>query len=202
VGWWQSHDVPFGFSTYIGLEADATFIYSYNTTIVPGLLQTEDYARVVVKPGIPPGYASQWVEEQVTVRLRRQRILSQDFPARLHALMDEAALRRAIGSPAVMKAQLDHILDQSRLPNITVQVIPYRAGVYAALDNSFSILEFPAPMHEMAYTEGIFGFVYLERPQDVERYQRTFRDTQAVALSNHESAELIAQMSADLAAGA
>lgn len=200
-GWWQSHDVPFGFGTYIGLEADATFIRSYNTTMVPGLLQTEDYARALLREGYGPDYDSERVEELVTVRLRRQRVLSQEFPLQLHVLMDEAALHRAIGGPAVMKVQLDHILRQATLSNITVQVIPYRRGFYWALDNSFCILEFPQPMHEIAYAEGIFGFVFLERQQDVDRCLRIFHDTQEIALSSPESLELIAQISVRLSGG-
>jgi transcriptional regulator with XRE-family HTH domain len=102
-GWWQSHDLPFGFGNYVGLEADATFIHSYNATVVPGLLKTQDYARAVLKE--VPDCPSEWVEEQVIVRLRRQQILTQEFSAHLHAIMDEAALRRVVAGPAVMKAR-------------------------------------------------------------------------------------------------
>lgn len=199
-GWWQSHDLPFGFRTYVGLEADATFIRSYNATVVPGLLQTQDYARAVLKE--MPDRPSEWVEEQVAVRLRRQQILTQEFPAQLHAVIDEAALRRVVAGPAVMKAQLARILEQSSLPNIVVQVIPYNAGAYAGQDSSFAILEFLAPMHEIVYAEGIFGFIYIERSQDVDRSQRIFRDMQEAALDARESTGLIAEISAGLAAGA
>ena len=200
-GWWQSHDLPFGFSTYVGLEADSVSIRSYNSMLVPGLVQTEDYARAVLMINLSQGYTSDWVEEQLAVRLRRQLILSQDFPPQIHAVIDEAALHRTIGSTAVMKAQLNHMIELSRLPNIVIQVIPYGAGAYAALDSSFAILEFPAPMHRIVYAEGIFGFIYLERPHDVERCQLAFRDTQEIALSAYESIGLIIQMSAELAAG-
>jgi transcriptional regulator with XRE-family HTH domain len=195
-GWWQSHDLPFGFGTYVGLEADATSIRSYNAVILPGLLQTEDYARAVLKGA--RGSTSEWIEELVAVRLRRQGILSQDFPTQLYAVIDEAALRRVVGSPEVMKAQLAHMLEQASLANIVVQVIPYSAGAYEGVDSSFSILELPVPMHEIAYAEGIFGFIYLERPQDVERCQRVFLDMQAVALSARESVALISEISVEL----
>lgn len=144
-GWWQTYDVPYG--TYIGLEADATSICSHEITVIPGLLQTADYARALLE-AVSPVSDPQRIEQRVTIRLTRQRILSQQDPPNFHVIIDEAALRRIVGHPAVMKAQLDHIVERSSLPNVTIQVIPYDAGAYPALDSSFTILEFPVPCRE------------------------------------------------------
>jgi len=194
-GWWQSYDVPYG--TFIGLEADAIAIDTYHATIVPGLLQTADYARAVIKVGrLAP--SPEIIEQRVTLRLTRQRLLTQDNPPQFHAIMDEAALRRIIGSPSFMKAQLDHIIEKSSLPNVAVQVIPYGTGAYPALDSSFTILELPGPLPGVIYVEGLFGSIYLERRQDVERYQHIFQDIQLIAATEQKSIALIAKARRDL----
>jgi transcriptional regulator with XRE-family HTH domain len=193
--WWQSYDVPFG--TFIGLEADAASIGKYHATIVPGLLQTEDYARAIIESGAPAP-SSELIEQRIAVRLARQRLLSRDDPPKLHVIMDESALRRIIGRPSVMKAQLDHIVDQTDQPNVVVQVIPYDAGMYPALDSSFTILGFPASTPGVVYVEGLFGFIFVERPHEIERYQRVFKNLESVAANKHDSITIIKKASIDL----
>jgi len=187
-GWWQSYDVPFG--TYIGLEADAISIRKYHVSIVPGLLQTEGYARAIIEGGKPTP-TPELIEQRVEVRLRRQRLLTQGDPPQLHVIMDEAALHRIIGRPSIMKAQLDHLVKKASLPNVAIQVIPYGTGMYPALDSSFTILEFPEPMPAVVYVEGLFGFIFVERRYDVERYQRIFNDLRSIAANFNESIEVI-----------
>ena len=194
-GWWQTYDVPYG--TYIGLEADATSICSHEVTVIPGLLQTADYARAMLQAASPVSDPHR-IEQRVTIRLTRQRILSQQDPPHFHVIMDEAALRRIVGHPAVMKAQLHHIVERSSLPNVTIQVIPYDAGAYPALDSSFTILEFPSPMSGMVYLEGTFGFMFVERPQDFERYKNIFRNMQIIAADSRETIALIGKVSKEL----
>jgi len=194
-GWWQSYDVPY--ATFIGLEADATAIDTYHATIVPGLLQTAYYAHALIKVGrLAP--SPEIIEQRVTLRLTRQRLLTQDTPPQLHVIIDEAALRRIIGSPSVMKAQLDQIIEKSSLPNVAVQVIPYDTGAYPALDSSFTILELPGPMPRIIYVEGLFGSIYLEQRQEVERYQDIFQDMQLIAATGQKSIALITKASRDL----
>ena len=132
------------------------------------------------------------------MRLTRQQLLFQDAPPSLHVIIDEAALRRVIGSHSTMKAQLDHLIQLSSLPHVLVQVIPFDAGAYPAVDSSFTVLELPSPIPGVVYVEGLFGFVYLERPQDLERYRRTFRETQSFAAGESESIAFIERISRDL----
>jgi transcriptional regulator with XRE-family HTH domain len=194
VGWWQAYDVPYG--TYIGLEGDATSISVFHTTIIPGLLQTADYTRAIMAGG---SLSPEAIEQNVAVRLRRQELLDQGNPPELHVVVDEAALHRRIGSPSIMRAQLHHIIAKSSLPNVSVQVIPYVRGAYEAMDSSFSILEFPNQMAGIVYVEGLFGFIYLEREQDLQRYKDAFLGAQSAAVSDRESIELITMINSNMA---
>jgi transcriptional regulator with XRE-family HTH domain len=194
-GLWQSHDLHY--ATFLGLEGDATSIDNFEVSLFPGLLQTTDYARAIIE-GMSLHPSPEKIEKGVAIRLKRQRLLVQDNPPRLRVIVDESAVRRIIGSPSVMKAQLDHIIEISSLPNVSVQVIPYDAGAYPALDSCFTILEFASPVPGVIYVEGLIGLVYLERPQDVERYQRIFRDMQSIAATEQESVTLIAEASEGL----
>lgn len=128
-GWWQSYDVPF--RTYIGLESDATSISVFTNVVIPGILQTVEYAQAIItRHGIAP----KAIEQHVAVRLRRQARLEQDSPPQLAVVVDEAALRRRVGSPSIMKAQLDRILEKSSLPNVSVRAIPFESGAYDAME--------------------------------------------------------------------
>jgi transcriptional regulator with XRE-family HTH domain len=191
-GWWQSYDLHY--ATFLGLEADATSIDNFEVSVFPGLLQTADYARAIIeKMSLHP--SPEKIDKGVAARLKRQQLLIQDNPPPLRVIVDESALRRIIGSPSVMKAQLDHIIKISSLPNVSVQVIPYDTGAYPALDSCFTILEFASPVPGVIYVEGLIGLIYLERPQDVERYQRIFRDMHSIAATEQESITLIAEAS-------
>jgi transcriptional regulator with XRE-family HTH domain len=194
-GWWESYDLPFPFDvqfeTYLGLEGDATSISVFEPALIPGLLQTEDYARAVMT-GF--GFSPEEAEERVAVRLRRQALLDQDDPPQLRVVVDEAALRRRIGSSAIMKAQLDQLIARSGLPNISVQVIPFDCGSYKAIAGGYRILEFSGQLTEIVHVEGLFGSIYLERPQDIERHRDAFLNAQSVASNGQESIKLIAKM--------
>jgi transcriptional regulator with XRE-family HTH domain len=192
-GWWQSYDLPF--STYIGLEADAISIKDYDSAIVPGLLQTAEYARAVhevVLPELEPEKINQGVE----VRLKRQRLLTQEPPLHYWAVLDEAVLHRLVGGTSVMGAQLERLIEASKLPNITMQVIPYSAGAHPALDSTFKILDFAEPVPSVVYVEGLVGWIYVERPQDVGRYRQVFERLCDIALTPQESIELVASVKA------
>jgi transcriptional regulator with XRE-family HTH domain len=193
-GWWQSYGVLFG--TYIGLESDASSISVFHATVVPGLLQTADYARAILtatRSG-PEG-----IDQLVEVRLRRQELLNRDDPPEVLVVLDEAALRRQIGGPSIMKPQLDRIIEQSGLPNVSVRVIPYARGAYKAIDSSFIMLEFANQMAGIVFVEGLFGLLYIEREQDLERYREVFLSARSSAMSEDESIELITEISDGMA---
>jgi len=192
TGWWQGYDLDY-FATYVGLEAEAAGIKYFQSTIVPGLMQTPDYARAMHEAGIPK-FSPERIDQLIEVRLTRQRLLAQEPPLRLDAVLDEAVLHRAVGGPTVMTAQLDRLIEASNQPNITMQVIPYRVGAHPAMDSTFNILEFAGGMPSVVYVEGLVGWIYVERPQDIDRYQQVFEHLRTVALSPQDSVELLAKI--------
>jgi transcriptional regulator with XRE-family HTH domain len=194
AGWWQSYDLN-QFADYVGLEADAVSVKNYQSILIPGLLQTPDYARAVNEAVIPQPDPER-LEEQTEVRLRRQERLTQDPPLRFGVILDEAALHRVIGGPAVMEAQLRHLVELSQLPNVTLQVIPFSAGAHPAMDSTFIILEFADAVPGLVYVEGLVGWVYMKRSRDVDRYMRVFERLCDVALPPCESIEHIEKAAA------
>ena len=189
AGWWQSYDLN-QFADYVGLEADAVSVKNYQSILIPGLLQTPDYARAVNEAVIPQP-DPETLEEQTEVRLRRQDRLTQNPPLRFGVILDEAALHRVIGGPAVMEAQLRHLTELSKLPNVTLQVIPFSAGGHPAMDSTFNVLEFADAVPGVVYVEGLVGWVYMKRSRDVERYAGVFERLCHIALPPRESVELI-----------
>lgn len=179
-GWWQDYDLPF--STYVGLEADAASISSYYCVVVPGLLQTADYARAVVTAvGRGRGLSREAIEERVEIRLTRQRVLTQTNPPKLAAVVDEAVLHRIVGNTAVMAGQMDQLIELSTLDNIDIRVITYGAGCHPGIGGAFDILDFSADLPGLVYIEGLFGLIYVEKERDVNRYKAVFEMLQKVA---------------------
>jgi transcriptional regulator with XRE-family HTH domain len=195
-GWWQSYDLDFG--TYVGLEADAITIRRYQSTIVPGLLQTHDYARVVHEVVIPE-IDRQRVDELVEVRMRRQQLLTQDSALHFWVVLDEAVLHRVVGGPVVMSAQLDKLIRVTDLPNVTIQVIPFGAGAHPAMESTFSMLDFDGPVPSVVYVEGLVGWIYIDNGRDITRYQKVFERLCTIALNPRESIELITRVGAHIA---
>jgi transcriptional regulator with XRE-family HTH domain len=192
-GWWQSYDLDFG--TYVGLEADATAIQGCHSIVIPGLLQTVDYARAMHEadvPRLPP----KRIDELVEVRMLRQQLLSRDSALRFHVVLDEAVLHRSVGGPQVMLGQLERLIEVANLPNVTIQVIPYSAGAHPAMDSSFSMLDFAGAVPRLVYVEGLAGRIYIESPQDIARYQQVFEYLCVVALNPQESTELVKRVRA------
>ena len=193
-GWWQSYDLVTEFSPYIGLEADATSTKYYQSTVIPGLLQTFDYARAMHE-AVRPKLDQELIGERVKVRLMRQEVLRRDPPLIVSAVFDEAALHRVVGGAPTMRAQLEQLIELSRLPNVTIRVIPYTAGAHQAMDSTFRILGFGSgQVPDVVYVEGLVGFIYLDRPQDVRRYEEVFEGLLELALPPKESIKLIAQI--------
>lgn len=171
-GWWHRDGdiLPSWFQSYLGLEAAAALIRTYEVQFIPGLLQTPDYARSVIVLG--HGRASDdEVERRVGLRLKRQQVLSRKDPPQLWVVIDEGALRRPIGGPDVMRAQLRALVDVTKLPNVRLQVIPFHAGGHAAAGGSFSILRFPdQDLPDVVYVEQMTSALYLDKREDVDYY--------------------------------
>jgi transcriptional regulator with XRE-family HTH domain len=193
--WWQSYELD-NFATYVGLEEGATAIKQYQSTTIPGLLQTPDYVRAM-SGVLVPEVSAERTEELVEVKRRRQDRLSSEPSLAYSVVMDEAVLRRVVGGPAVMGAQLAHVIEATKNHYVTVQVIPNIAGAHPAMDSTFTILEFPEPVPSLVYVEGLVGWIYLERPHDIGRYEQIFDRLRKIALSPQESIKLIALVSAD-----
>src|SRR5262249_15156761 len=145
-GWWQQYSdvLPQWFETYLGLEQASSTIHTYEVQFVPGLLQTEDCARAIIKLCQLHG-SEEEIDRRVALRMARQDILTQLDAPEYHAVVDEAALRRPLGSPAALRAQIRYLIDIAEVPNITLQVIPFRAGAHPAAGGSFTILRFAEP---------------------------------------------------------
>lgn len=160
---------------YFGLEAEAESISDYGLAIVPGLLQTPDYARAILGVGVP-ALAPTIIEERVQARIDRQRLLFSGGAPHFEAVLDESVLHRVVGSPAIMLAQLRQLLEMSQLPNVTIRVVPYDAGVVPAGVNKFIVLRFALPdLPDMVFIEDLTDHRYLEEPSDIDVYSTTFR---------------------------
>jgi transcriptional regulator with XRE-family HTH domain len=198
-GWWAKYGtLPTNYSNYVGLEGAATEIRSFELATVPGLLQTEDYARAITSAAFPE--QPDEVERRVGLRLARQACLTEDPPLRFWGIVDEGVLHRRTGGDAVMQAQLRHMVDTSRRPNVTIQVLPFAEGWHPGSAGSFSILEFPDGVHSpVAYIVSPAGEMYLEREDDVRRVTLTYTHLQTAALSASKSRDLIAALARQLA---
>lgn len=193
-GWWHSFgDIPY--SVYIGLETDAASLRAYDPQVVPGLLQTQPYAQALIQGAIPEISPAD-AEKRVQVRMRRQdRVSSPENPLRLWTVMDEAALHRAVGTPEVMKEQLEHLVQMSELPHVTVQVIPFSTGAHPGLNGQYAILEFPdSTDSSVVYIEGVTSDLYLEKSNDVQKYSVMYEHLRAQALNPEDSRDYIAKM--------
>jgi transcriptional regulator with XRE-family HTH domain len=183
--WWQEYDLAYG--TYVGLEAEAIAISDYNSDVVTGLLQIDSYARAMLEANEPP-LDRTTIEQRVEARIKRQDLLDRDDGPRFHYVIDEAALRRPIGGPAVMRRQLERIIEVAGLPKVTFQIIPIAIGAHPALDSNFVILEFEGAMvNDVVYVEGLVGNIYLEATADLQRYKQVFSRLQSVSLSPEAS---------------
>lgn len=181
-GWWQPYEsvMPTGFDILVGLENDATTEHVFEPLLVPGLLQTPEYASALIRVG--RSGADKTAERLVELRMERQGVLTRrSDPLALWAVIDEAALRRPIGSPDIMRAQTRHLIEVADLPNVKIQVLPFARGAHAGLNGAFTVLELPeAPT--VVYTETQAGDIYVEKDRDVRRFVETFGVLRVTAL--------------------
>lgn len=192
LGWWHRHqEIPEWFESYIGLEAEAHTVSNYEDGVIPGLLQTEDYARAILAADIDADSDEQ-VEGHVTVRMQRQKRLTEESPLQFNAVFNESALYRAVGGAEVMCEQIALLLGHAELPNVDLRVLPFEAGSHPAAGNSFATMQFPnlldnVSFDDIALIEYQTGALYLESEQEVDLYARIFRRLQEKALSPEES---------------
>jgi Domain of unknown function (DUF5753)/Helix-turn-helix domain len=171
-GWWHHFGdiLPGWFQSYLGLEAAATLIRTYEIQFVPGLLQTPEYARAVILLGHSGADAAE-IERRVELRRQRQQILTRQDAPQLWVVIDEAVLRRPIGGVDVMKAQIEYLIQAAKLPNVRMQIIPFHAGGHAAAGGPFAILRFPEPeLPDVVYVEQLTSAIYLDKREDVDHY--------------------------------
>jgi transcriptional regulator with XRE-family HTH domain len=171
-GWWHDYGdvLPSWFETYLGLEQAASIIRTYEPALVPGLLQTEDYARAVIQLRHLQASAND-VERRVALRMARQHFLTQPGAPDLWVALDESALRRPLGSRAVQRAQLRHLIEMAQRPNITLQVVPFHVGGPAAVGGPFTILRFSEPsVPDVVYLEHLDSALYLDKKRDTVGY--------------------------------
>ncbi|MCK9923977.1 helix-turn-helix domain-containing protein [Frankia sp. AgPm24] len=195
-GWWQGFTdvMPGWFQPYLGLEEAAILIRTYELQFIPGLLQTRDYARAVIA-GARQIDAADVIERRVQARMSRQAVLDRADSPRLWAIIDEAALRRPVGGPEVMQAQLKHLIALTVKSNITIQVIPFSGGPHPAEGGSFSILRFGEPdIADVVYLEHLTGAIYLDKPEDLTRYTLTMDNLALKSTTPAETAETIEQI--------
>ena len=199
-GWWSIYDdvLPSGFDIYVGLEAEASGLRSYETDVVHGLLQTTDYALAVLRE-LRPRDTEEQLQRVVDMRMQRQRLLDQDPPLDLWLILDEGAIRRNVGGSEVMRRQLEQLVQASRWANVTLQILSFASGAHAGLTGPFAILEFPERTDsDVAYTESVGGMIYLEKDREVRACVEAFDRMRAAALSPVASVDLIQQVSGEL----
>jgi transcriptional regulator with XRE-family HTH domain len=192
-GWWTEYEAVLsaGLDTYVGLEASAASIRSFQTHLVPGLLQTEEYARALIR-ATRRTESLENVDRMIALRSRRQTMLANSDYLEMWAVIDEAVLRRPIGGLAVMRAQLTRLLEAGDLPSVTIQVLPFARGAHAGVDGAFTIIGFPDPTDlDVVYVDCPAGNIFLEKEKDVRRHTTWFDHLRAAALPPDESTEFI-----------
>jgi transcriptional regulator with XRE-family HTH domain len=195
-GWWRHYGdlLPSWFRTYVDLEAAAAVIRTYEGQFVPGLLQTDAYMRAVVH-GAHLEDSGEEVGRRVRLRMARQTLLTREQPPRLWAVIDEAALRRPVGGREVMRSQLERLLEASKLPNVTLQILPFAAGAHPAMVGSFSILRFPdQELPDVVYLEHLTSASYLSKTDEVDRYLHVMESICVRAAPPERTGELLGKI--------
>ncbi|QIJ66664.1 helix-turn-helix transcriptional regulator [Streptomyces sp. JB150] len=193
AGWWHSYSdvLPSWFPTYVGLEGAASLIRAYEVQFVHGLLQTEEYARAVVRRGMKDASEAD-VERRVALRLERQKHLVAENAPDFHIVLDEAALRRPYGDREVMRGQLQHLIEISERPNVRLQIMPFSFGGHSGESGAFTILSFPeSDLSDVVYMEQLTSALYLDKPEDVAQYETALKELQRDSPGPAESRDLL-----------
>ncbi len=198
--WLQSfpNELPEPYPTYIAFEGEARSLLNYESSFVPGLLQTEDYARAALSRGSPTATKDE-IQRLVEARMSRQAVLTREAPLRLWAIVDEAAFHRPVGGREVMKAQLERLVEAAELPHVTLQAIPYDVGGHPGMAGAFVILQFDDPgASDVVYIETQAGDLFLENEADVARFTAVIEHLRALALPPDASVSLITNVAREL----
>ncbi len=195
--WWQTYsDAPI--VPLVGLEVAAHRILAYEAMVVHGLLQTKDYAEALIR-AMRPDLSEEQLQRWVQFRMARQEILDQATPPKLEVVLEECAVRRPVGGPKAMREQLQHLVQVAGRPNVTLQILPLSIGEHQAMTGAFHVYRFAERTDpDVVYLENNMSDLYLENPDQVERYGVAFERLQAVALTPRRSAALLATMVSDL----
>lgn len=196
--WWERRDIhlPDKLGIYLGLESLASVLQAYDNTAVSGLLQTPDYTRALVR-GTRPDLPAHQVEQRVETRMRRKEHLTRKDPSPLELwwITDESVLRRQVGGPETMHAQLEYLIQVSELPNVHILVMPDSMGAHPAMDGSFAILHFETGIRQTVYVEGQAGNLYLAGDEDLRQCQLTMTLTIAASPGPERSLAILKQLS-------
>ncbi|HEX6674340.1 MAG TPA: helix-turn-helix transcriptional regulator [Actinomycetes bacterium] len=195
-GWWHEYSdlMPQWFRAYVDLESAAQLIRAYEGQFVPGLLQTEDYMRAVIQRA-QFGQPAEETERRVALRLARQRLLTRRGGPQLWAVVDEAALRRPVGGPAVLRAQIERLLEATQVPNVILQVLPYSAGAHPAMTGAFTILRFADnDLPDVVYLEHLTDAAYLDKIDQVDQYHYVMDAICVLAAHREETPEILARI--------
>jgi transcriptional regulator with XRE-family HTH domain len=204
-GWWEDYEgtvLPEWFSRFVGLEQGASELCAYEPQYVPGLLQTSDYAGAVIRSASLSPVADQDVARRVGLRIRRQEALTRpEHPLQLRVVLDEAVLRRVVGGPVAMRAQVDHLVEASRRPNVVLQVLPFDRGAHAGMAGRFSIMGFPwASDPGLGFIESGWSVgVYFEQPHEITDQRLAFAKLCDLALGPEESRAVMTRVGDELA---
>ena len=199
-GWWAKYDdiMPDWFESYVGLEQATSLIRTFELQFVPGLFQTEDYARGVTMLGHRSAPSDE-IEHRVNLRMQRQKILHLDDSPRIWAVIDESALRRPLGGVDAMKVQLRHLIEVTEYPRVTLQVMPFSRGGHPAAGGSFTVLRFAEPdLPDIVYLEQLTSALYLDRRDEVDHYMEVMNRLSAEADTPADSARLLEQIAKSL----
>lgn len=195
--WWHAYSEVFT-GAFVGLESEAAALRTFQALLVPGLLQTEDYVRAVIR-AIRPDAEDAEVERRVAGRLARQRLLTESDPPQYWAVLDEAVLHRTVGGRETLRQQLRHLREMAALPHVTMQVVPFEVGAHPGMEAPFLILSFPEPADpDVVYVENTTTGVYLEQPSDIRTYTVMFDHLRAAALPPEESLTVISRRADEL----
>ncbi len=199
-GWWHRfRDVlPDWFSLYVSLEGEASLIRAYEPHCVPGLLQTEDYARALLRTGFPNASQKE-IERRVALRMERQELLSRSRAPLLWAVVEEQVLRRRVGEPSVMRGQIDRLVEATALPNVTLQIMPFSAGPHPGMFGPFQLFRFEIPeLPDIIYAESLTGAVYLDERPDTVAYLEVLDRLGAQAAPVHDTEAILGAIRKEL----
>jgi hypothetical protein len=190
-GWWHLYGTVLT-GAYVGLEAAASAISTWEAQVIPGLLQIEPYARTMIRQA-RPDIAESEIDRRIHVRLARQSLITQDDPPDLRVVLDEAVFHRMVGGSSVMRAQFDHLMVSAKRSNVTLQVLPFAYGAHAGMDGSFAILHYEDEVDpDVVFAENAAGGLFLEKEDELHRFNFIFDQLCAAALPPDDSVAFIA----------